>query len=95
MKEVEFDGKMIEAFDGKAHIVTIYVLDLDGLGPDGVEEELENTRYANHCMNPEVLNVKTVDVPFHDDHPLNSRAKCLTWLKEQFPSLAGWITSDY
>jgi hypothetical protein len=55
----------------EVHRVTLLIIDHDGLGAEGVWEELENTRYANHCIGPTVLNVETVKVEWNDDHPLN------------------------
>ena len=54
------------------HKVTVLIVDHDGLGAAGVRDELENTSYANHCMTPDVKNIKTQLIDYHDGHPLNS-----------------------
>lgn len=60
----------------KVHRVTVLVLDFDDLGADGVKAEMEAVRYPNHCMNPEVKHVETVDIgEWDDEHPLNYRGE--------------------
>lgn len=60
----------------KVHKVTLLIIDTDDLGADGVREVLENTRYANHCISPDVKAIETVEVKWSDDHPLNLHATC-------------------
>ena len=60
----------------QVHRVVVLVVDHDGLGADGVKSCLENTKYPNHCMWPQVVTTDTVDVEWSDDSPLNKRA---TW----------------
>ena len=56
--------------------VELMVMDFDGLGADGIKEEIENTRYANHCINPEVMACEERDIgEWSDEHPLNQRDK--------------------
>lgn len=56
----------------KVHKLTVYVLDFDGLGSDGVKETLENQRYPNHCISPNVLSVETREIgEWEDGNPLN------------------------
>lgn len=58
----------------KIHRIVMYVIDSDGLGAQGVKDELENTRYANDCIVPEVGEVQTRDIgEWSDSHPLNQR----------------------
>lgn len=58
----------------KVHKVTLIVIDHDELGADGVASALENARYANRCISPDVIKVETVDCgEWSDDHPLNNR----------------------
>ena len=50
----------------------VIVLDMDGLGADGVKEAIENARYPNHCISPEVKEIDVRDIgEWSDDHPLN------------------------
>ena len=59
----------------KVFKIEIMVIDFDGLGEDGVKNEIENAHYHNDCMSPEVKSIKSEDVDWSDDHPLN---KCGT-----------------
>ncbi len=60
------------------------VLDFDGLDQEGVKVEIENTHYANHCINPKVTNIETREVEWSDDHPLNNRGKSEQAFEELF-----------
>lgn len=57
------------------HRIVLYVVDFDGLGAEGVKQELENTRFANDCISLDIAEVQTRDIgAWSDDHPLNKRA---------------------
>lgn len=57
------------------HRIVLYVVDFDGLGAEGVKRELENTRFANDCISPDIAKIQTRDIgQWSDDHPLNKRA---------------------
>lgn len=56
----------------KAHKVTLFIIDHDELGADEIKHVLENHKYPNHCMSPDVKSVETVDIgTWSDEHPLN------------------------
>ena len=56
----------------KVHRVTLYIVDFDQLGPEGVAEELVSARYANRCISPNVLRVETREIGEWDEsNPLN------------------------
>jgi hypothetical protein len=57
----------------KVHLLRLVVVDHDDLGADGVRSVLENARYPNDCIGPSVVECKTVEVHWRDDHPLNKR----------------------
>jgi hypothetical protein len=60
----------------KAYKIEVLVVDHDGLGADGIRETLENARYPNHCISPQVMAVTAADIGEWDDaHPLNSMTK--------------------
>ena len=50
----------------------IMVIDFDHLGEDGVKLVIENTRYPNRCISPEVKSIETRRVEWHESHPLNN-----------------------
>ena len=55
----------------KVHKVTLLIIDHDDLGADEVREVIENTRYPNRCIAPDVMAIETREVKWSDDHPLN------------------------
>jgi hypothetical protein len=71
----------------KVHKITLYVIDFDDVGVDAVKEELKNTEYANHCINPLSLSSHTRDIgEWSDDHPLNFFTTRDTELNKLFTS---------
>lgn len=57
----------------KVHRVVLLVVDHDNIGRDEVSGILENIKYPNHCMNPQVVLIETADIgEWSDDHPLNT-----------------------
>ena len=60
----------------KAYKVVVLVVDHDELGAAGIKVEMENVRYPNRCMSPDVMSIEERDIgEWSDDHPLNSHAK--------------------
>lgn len=56
----------------KVYKVEILVIDHDGIGPEGIKDEFENTKYGNRCMYPDVMDIQEREIgEWHDDHPLN------------------------
>jgi len=55
----------------QVHKIEILVIDFDECGAEGVKEVIENTRYPNRCINPEVKKITTVETKWSDEHPLN------------------------
>lgn len=48
------------------------VLDFDEVGEAGIKEVIENARYPNRCIAPEVKKIEGRDIgKWHDDQPLN------------------------
>lgn len=48
---------------------------MDELGADEVKSVLENTKYPNYCISPDVKSIQTVDIgEWQDDHPLNVKS---------------------
>lgn len=70
----------------KAYEVTVKIIDLDEIGPDEIKAELENARYGNRCISPEVLSIRSADIgEWGDDHPLNRRATAEAEWARLFP----------
>lgn len=72
----------------KAYVVTLTIIDFDELEADEVKDVIENTRYPNRCIDPEVVRVETADIgEWSDDHPLKSHDTApAEWIR-LFPSL--------
>ena len=47
--------------------IEVLVIDFDSVGEDGVKDAIE----INKWVNAKVKSIKTVDVEWSDDHPLN------------------------
>jgi hypothetical protein len=58
----------------QVHKLTVLVVDHDDLGGVDVRDVIEDTRYPNSCIYPQVMSVETRDVEWSDDHPLNKTA---------------------
>ena len=58
----------------RVYKVELLVVDHDSIGESGVTEALENTRYPNHCIAPQVMSVDSHAVEWEDNHPLNKRS---------------------
>ena len=70
----------------KAYELTVKIIDLDEIGEDEIKSVLENTRYANRCISPEVLSIRSADIgKWDDDHPLNQRATAEAEWARLFP----------
>lgn len=60
----------------KAFKVELLIIDHDGLGAEQIKDVLENTKYPNWCISPEVMDVDERDIgEWHDGHPLNLLSK--------------------
>lgn len=56
----------------KAYKVELLIIDHDDIGETSIRSELENTRYSNHCILPNVMRVTERDIgKWHDGHVLN------------------------
>lgn len=57
----------------KVHMITVIVVDHDGLGADQAGQEIENARYPNRCIYPHLWKTETRDCgEWSDSHPLNN-----------------------
>lgn len=72
----------------EVHKITLLVVDHDNVGADGIAMLLENTRYANRCMHPDVIEVATTEIEWDDNHPLNTTDKAvqIPAFRELFPN---------
>lgn len=71
----------------KAHKIEILIIDHDGLGVEEIKSVIENQKYPNWCINPEVKSINTIDIgDWHDDHPLNLSYKSQAEYEKLFNS---------
>jgi hypothetical protein len=69
----------------KAYKVELLIVDFDEVGPKGIAQELENARYGNRCMSPQVMAVEGADIgEWSDEHPLNRRSAAAEEYKRLF-----------
>jgi hypothetical protein len=69
----------------KAHIVTLVIIDFNGLGPNGIKTELQAAHFGNDSVFiPNVMDIQTHDIGEWDDsHPLNQcGTDQLAWLRK-------------
>lgn len=66
----------------KAYLIQVLVVDHDRLGAEEVKGTLENTKYPNWCISPQVLSTRELDIgEWHDDHPLNDKDSVGPWIQ--------------
>ena len=70
----------------KAYKVELLIIDFDELGKDEIKDVIENTKYPNYCINPEVMKIQVSNIgKWTDEHPLNHTETC----KEEYKRLFG------
>ncbi len=58
----------------KVYKIEILVVDHDAVGGDEIRSIIEDARYPNDCLSPQVKSVQVREVDWSDDHPLNKHA---------------------
>ena len=77
----------------KAHKVTLLIIDMDDIGTEELRLAIEETRYPNRCISPEVYKIDTVDIgEWSDDHPLNQIETANYEWQRLFPELKDLFT---
>jgi len=72
----------------KAYKVEILIIDHDGLGEEEIKVVLENQKYPNWCIHPQVKAFESVDIgEWSDSHPLNQRVGADAEYKRLFPKV--------
>lgn len=70
----------------KAYKIELLIIDFDGIGSDGISEEILNARYANDCIDPQIKKITESDIgEWHDGHPLNLKSQSTEEYKKLFP----------
>ena len=61
----------------KAYKLEVLIIDHDSVGEDLIVSILENQKYPNHCLSPQVKVITEAEIgTWTDYHPLNKRATC-------------------
>ena len=60
----------------KVFKIELFIIDFDEVGEEEIKDIIENTRYPNRCISPDVMKVESRDILWHDSHPLNLTDKC-------------------
>ncbi len=56
----------------KAYKIELLIIDHDKVGKEGIIHYLEDTKYPNYCISPQVKNIIEKDIgEWSDNHPLN------------------------
>ena len=55
----------------KIHKIEILIVDMDDVGASEITDIIENTKYPNHCISPQVKKIITKEIEWSDSHPLN------------------------
>lgn len=65
--------------------IELMVIDFDRVGAEEIQTILENNRYPNHCMSPQVKKIECREIEWeNDEHPLNKRDTCETEYQRLF-----------
>ena len=57
----------------KVYKLEIMIIDHDNCGAEEIKDVIENARYPNRCIMPEVMSIKHADIgEWSDEHPLNN-----------------------
>ena len=68
----------------KAYKVELLIVDHDDVG-DEIPNIIENQKYPNYCISPNVMSVQSVDIgEWFDGHPLNKRDKQGAYYRQAF-----------
>lgn len=69
----------------KAYKVELLIVDHDNVGLDGIREVIEDTKYPNYCISPNVMDIEEKEIgEWHDDHPLNLLSEMESEYKKLF-----------
>jgi len=50
----------------------VIIIDMDGLGAEEIKSVIENQRYPNHCISPDVRKIEVREIgEWSDEHPMN------------------------
>lgn len=72
----------------KVYKIELMIIDHDEVGEENIDtlkSIIEDTRYPNYCISPEVMDIKCREIgEWRDDHPLNKRDEATEYFKKLF-----------
>lgn len=69
----------------KAYKVELLIIDHEQIGIDEIWRVIENTKYPNHCITPDVKRISGESIgEWSDEHPLNHKATALAEYERLF-----------
>ena len=57
----------------KVYKIELLIVDHDNVGAEDIRTLIEDARYPNHCLSPQVKKMTESEIDWHDEHPLNMR----------------------
>lgn len=58
----------------KVYKVELLIIDFDQLGANEIKDVFKSTRYPNHCIHPNIMNIEERDIGEWDDKlPINNK----------------------
>lgn len=71
--------------------IELLIIDNDEVGENEIINLLEDTRYPNRCISPEVKSIEIEDIgEWYDDHPLNKQDQCDAEYERLFADINPW-----
>lgn len=75
----------------RVYKLAVMVVDHDELGSGkAVARELENARFGNDCIRPDVMDIESVEIDWHERHPINITKERKGEFKRLFPAKHIW-----
>jgi hypothetical protein len=69
----------------KAYKIELLIIDHDEIGQAEIKDVLENTKYPNYCISPDVKKIIEADIgDWTDENPLNRLSSCETEYERLF-----------
>lgn len=70
----------------KVYKLEVMIIDFDELGGEEIKDVMENQKYPNYCISPDVMSMQSVDIgEWSDEHPLNKLDTQVSEYNRLFP----------
>jgi hypothetical protein len=76
--------------------IELLIVNFDGLDLEEIKSVIENTRYPNHCISPQVMSAEVKEIgDWDDDHLLNDQETCKQEFNRLFKPKYLKVMADY